>query len=367
MAEGARDVRRLALLALLFACKSKGEKPADPAPAPAPAAEAGAAPVAAADAAAEQLPPLADAPPVPEVPVGLPPVELGPSVTKENVALGEMLFFDPRLGRKGLGSCADCHEPARAWADDGARSLTLAAKPNLRHTPALVNLAWVPELGWDGRYPSIEDAVRAHWKGQLDVDPADAVAVLATVPVYRAHFRRASGGSPSMDAAVSALAAFVRTRFQGDTPWDRYERGDRDAASADAEAGYVLFTGKAQCSTCHVPPLYTDHAFHRMGLIQSQDEGRGRVDPAASGAFRTPTLRGAALHPPYFHDGSAETLEAAIDWHLAGGTGQGAGPDVIDPALVPITLTDAERAQLLAFVRALSPASVTFRPPELPQ
>jgi cytochrome c peroxidase len=315
-------------------------------------------------ATAEALPTLAPAPPVPEPPVGLPPVELG--VTAEQVALGELLFFEPRIGRKALGACAMCHDPAHGWADDGARSTTLAAKPNLRHTPALANLAWVPELGWDGRFTTLEDAVRAHWKGQLDVEPAEGVAAIAGVPVYRAHFRRASGGPPGVDAAVAALAAFVKTRFQGDSPWDRYERGDRAAAGAEAEAGYVLFTGKAQCSTCHVPPLYTDHAFHRLGLIQSQDEGRGRVDPAASGGFRTPTLRGATLHPPYFHDGSAATLEAAVDWHLAGGTGQGAGVDVIDPALVPVALSDVERSQLLAFLRALSPAAVTYRPPELP-
>ena len=319
------------------------------------------------DAGADDLPALAEAKPVPAPPVGLPPVELAASVTRENVALGEMLFFDARLGRKGLGACVGCHDPARGWADDGARSTTLAAKPNLRHTPALANLAWVPELGWDGRFTSLEDAVRAHWKGQLDIDPADAIAAIAAIPVYRAHFRRAGGDGPSVDAAVTALAAFAVTRFQGDSPWDRYERGDRAAAGADAEAGYVVFTGKAQCSSCHVPPLYTDHAFHRLGLIQSQDEGRGRVDPGAAGAFRTPTLRGAALHPPYFHDGSAETLEAAIDWHLAGGTGQGAGPDVIDPALVAVALTPEERAQLIAFVRALSPAAVSYPPPELPR
>jgi cytochrome c peroxidase len=317
--------------------------------------------------AGEPLPALGPAPPLPPVPVGLPPVALPDYVTAERVALGELLFFDRRIGKGGLGACVDCHRPALAWSDGVARSTTLGGKPNLRHTPALANLAWVPELGWDGRFPSAPDAVRAHWKGQLDVDPAAAVAEIAALPGYRAHFRRAAQGPPTVDAAIEALAAFALTRYQGDAPWDRYERGDRDAASTEAVAGYALFLGRAQCSTCHVPPHYTDHGYHRLGLVRSRDEGRGRVDRAAAGAFRTPTLRGAALHPPYFHDGSAATLEDAVDWHLAGGTGQGAGPGPLAPALTPVVLTAEERGQLLAFLRALSPPAPSEHPaPELP-
>jgi len=117
-------------------------------------------------------------------------------------------------------------------------------------------------------------------------------------------------------------------------------------------AGYALFTGKARCGSCHPPPLYTDHDYHRLGLIASPDDGRGRVDPALAGAFKTPSLVGLARSAPYYHDGSAATLDAAIDWHLAGGRGQGADPSVIDPGLAPVTLTPAERAQLGAFVAA---------------
>jgi cytochrome c peroxidase len=329
---------------------------------------ASAAPDAARPSAPPALPDLPAPPPVPEAPIGLPPADHPAVVTPSAVALGELLFFDPRLGRDGVTACATCHDPARGWAGDQARATTVAGKLNRRHTPAIVNLAWVDGLGWDGRHATVDDAIRTHWKGQLDVAPEDALGAVAAVPTYRAHFRRATGrAEPTADAAIEALAAFVVTRYQGDAPFDRFERGDRAAVDADAEAGYVLFAGKAQCATCHVPPLYTDHEFHNLGLA-SGDDGRGLVVPELTGAFRTPTLRGAALHPPYFHDGSAPTLEAAIDWHLAGGVGRGAGRGggVIDPALRPIALTEIERGQLVAFVRSLSAAPPPVRRPELP-
>jgi len=353
---------KAAWLTVVVAACSNGKR-SEPAPAAATRpVDAAVAPVPDVPVAEPVLPP---APPVPAVPLGLPPVEPEPAVTPENVALGELLFFDRRIGRDAQGACADCHEPAHGWGDRERRSPTLAGKPNLRHAPALVNLAWVPAYGWDGRFPTLPDAIRAHWKGQLDIDPAEAIAAIEVIPAYRAHFRRAAHDEPGVDAALIALAAFVRTRYDGDAPWDRAERGG-DGGGMDAQAGYRLFTGKAQCSTCHVPPLYTDQAYHRLGLIESRDEGRGRVDRAQAGAFRTPTLRGAVHHPPYFHDGSAATLEAAIRWHLDGGTGQGARRDAIDPALVPVTLTADEARQLRAFVEALTSPAHAAPAPELP-
>jgi cytochrome c peroxidase len=335
------------------------------APAPPPATD-DAAPLSA-DAAPITLGP---APPPPPVPRGLPAVDGTPVLHAEAVALGELLFFDARLSATGSTSCATCHDPDHGWADLRPRAATDGGAPNLRRTPAIANLRWQVTRGgfaWDGRYATLLDLVGAHWKGQLGLAPADAVARVADAPLYAAHLARQPGGPTAGDAAQAALVEFVLSRYQGDAPWDRYERGDRAAASADAERGYALFTGKAQCSICHVPPLYTDGAFYRLGLIKVADEGRGRVEPAQAGAFKTPSLRGAALHPPYFHDGSAATLEAAIDWHIAGGTGQGADRSIIDPALAPVALRADERAQLIAFVRALSPAPATYARPARPE
>ncbi len=288
---------------------------------------------------------IASAPALPELPLGLPPVPELANVTPENTALGALLFADKRLSASGKTACATCHDPAHGFAG-ATRQPTDAGKPNLRRAPALVNLAWSKEYGWDGRYTSLTDQLASHVKGQLgELGPAlgklDGEVAVELV--------RAGGATEAV--AIAGLAAYVLTRYAGDSAWDRVERSPD--APAEIKAGYALFTGKAQCATCHAPPLYTDQAYHRLGLIASPDDGRGRTDPAQQGAFRTPTVRGAAARGGFFHDASATSLDAAIDWHLAGGIGQGADPSIVDKGLSKVALTPAERAQLGAFVRAL--------------
>lgn len=330
-------MKALALAAVALAGCPRG-KPSEPAA----KRDAGARPVAGDAAAPAVVPP---APPLPEVPLGLPASTLPAEATPDAVALGAQLFAP-------LG-CARCHVPEHGFA--GGMDRAGDGKPNLRRTPALVNLAWRHAFGWDGRYASLDNLLAAHVPGQLGQPLAALVAPLAiderSDPTAHVLLARV-GGEPAA-AALRGLDAYMVTRYSGHAPWDVAERSA--APPTDLKAGYALFTGKAQCAVCHPPPLYTDGGYHRLGLVASHDEGRGRVDPTAAGAFATPTVRGAAARTAFFHDGSATSLDAAIDWHLAGGVGQGADPKIIDPALRPIALSPDERAALGAFVRSLSP------------
>ncbi|MEZ4359011.1 MAG: cytochrome c peroxidase [Kofleriaceae bacterium] len=338
----------LAALAL-WSCKGerKEEAPAPTAPTPATAVGAPTAPAPPdAPVAPVALPP---APPLPSPPLGLPAPPAGAAITAEQVALGALLFAEPRLAADGKTTCATCHVPAEGYA--GGRVHTALGRPNLRRAPALINLAWQRELGWDGYFETLEAHLPAHLHGQLGAPLEAALPALAADPTLLAHFERAFRRPPDAEAAAVALAAFVRTRYSGDSRWDREER--RDHADPILRAGYALFLGKAQCSVCHPPPLYTDLGYHRLGLIAAADEGRGRVEPARRGAFKTPTLRDAARRTSFFHDGSAGTLADAVRWHLDGGVGQGAARAVIDPALAPVALSEEEVARLLAFLTAL--------------
>ena len=307
------------------------------------------------DAGMAVLPP---APPVPKPPAGLPSLPDSPAlavVTPDTVALGELLFHDARLGSDGKTSCATCHDPAHGYA--GKDDTTAAGKPNLRRTPALVNLAWTKDFGWDGRYHSLDEHLAAHVRGQLGDDLEPALRRVADLPLYKAHLARV-GGAPT-DAALHALEAFVLTRYDGDSPWDRLEptmRMPKPGAPGDPiVAGYVVFTSKGQCAVCHTPPLYTDSGYHKTFVGAFADEGRGKVDPAQAGAFRTPTLRGAANRVAFFHSGAKTTLDEVVDYYLADHAG-------LDPALKKVALSPAERTSLLAFLRALSAPAVTTKP-----
>lgn len=292
-------MKRIALLLALAACPKSGDKPK-------PLEPVGSGSALPDDAALVVAP-------LPDVPFGLPARPDNPRVTPEAVALGAQLFSDPKLSATGDRSCATCHDPAHGYS--GKVDTAADGKLNLRRTPTLVNLAWAKEFGWDGRYTSLADMLRVHVKGQL-------------------------GGTVDANQ-VQALEAFVLTRYEGDSPWDRQERSalaKPGSATDPVVAGYQLFMGKARCGECHTPPLYTVGSYHAVVDNRYHDVARGRVDPAKHGAFKTPTLRGAASRVAFLHDGSATTLAQVM--------GHGGA-----------RLSDAETAQLVAFVGALTTAT----------
>lgn len=324
-----------------------------------PARDAGGPP---ADAA--QAPPptqnvvLPPAPPVPSPPRGLPPTP-SPAhnpTTAEKVELGRLLFFQKALSSTGTMSCASCHRPRHGWASPAPRDRTAAGELNLRHTPGLWNSGYQREWAWDGSMPSLEAEVLSHLRGQLGLTPDQVVALLTRTPAYAARFERAFDDPPTRDHLAESLAAFVRTLRSGDAPWDQHEDEMPGAVTLPAIAGAEVFSRRAGCATCHPPPLYTDLAFHDRGVSPADrgiDPGRMRVttDPRDRGAFKTPTLRGAVYTAPYFHDGSAATLDQAIDAEIE---------------RTRVRLLPEERTQLVEFVRSLSPALHRRVAPQVP-
>jgi cytochrome c peroxidase len=143
---------------------------------------------------------------------------------------------------------------------------------------------------------------------------AEIARRLAKGECYRTMFARAFPGDGVIDFGhvAKALAAFERTLVSFDSPYDAWIGGSRTALSPAAIAGAALF-GRA-CSSCHSGPLLSDGRFHAILPASSADPGLGEITMRAAdiGRFRTPSLRNVALTAPYFHDGSAPTLEAAI-------------------------------------------------------
>jgi cytochrome c peroxidase len=298
----------------------------------------------------------------------LPPV-VSPAdnpTTPEKVALGAKLWIDPRLSGSGKMACTTCHVREKGWTDGQVLSRRDNGDMNTRHSPTMYNVGYATAFYWDGRAPTLEAQVLAAWRVQISADPAIATARIAAVPAYVAEFQKVFGGPPTQDTVVKALAAYLRAKVSGLSPWDRYEMGQKSAVSADARAGFDLFMGKARCAVCHTPPAYSDFNFHNVGLEAGKpkpDLGRGGVTkkPEDNSAFKTPTLRSVAISGPYFHDGSRATLEEAVRYMASGG-----GKDPNKSAmLVDTRLTDQEIRQLVAFLTSLT-SDEPYKAPALP-
>ncbi len=321
-----------------------------------------------APSAAVTLPPP---PAIPPAPAHLPPVEDSNDnpTTPEKVALGHLLFFEPRLSKDGSMACASCHHINKAYTTGQPVDAKVGGALNKRNAPSMLNLAFHHNWYWDGRTPTLEAVSAAAWKGQLVADPAAVVATLNGVPEYKAHFQRVFGEDASADNVPKALAAWFRSLKSGNAPFDRYEAGDASAVGPEAVRGFEVFKN-AGCTLCHVPPLYSDYDFHNVGIGFDKPEGQrdnGRMDatkdPKDAGKFKTPSLRDVAKTAPYFHDGSVKTLDEAIDLMLAGGK---KNPN-LDEKLKPKKLKAADRAALKAFLESLSGEYTFAAPPALPR
>ena len=140
----------------------------------------------------------------------------------------------------------------------------------------------------------------------------------------------------------------MRSILSGDSPYDRFVNGDREALTAEQQLGLQIFRGKGNCAVCHVGPTLTDEKLHNTGVAWHDgclaDPGAGR------GNFKTPTLREVSRTAPYMHDGSLATLEEVIDFYDDGGRGNPS----LDLEIQPLRLTGSEKSELLAFLRSLS-------------
>jgi cytochrome c peroxidase len=296
-------------------------------------------------------------------PKGLPPT-LAPSQTA--VDLGRQLFHDPRLSSDGTMSCATCHQPQLGFTDGHVRHPGRNGLPLRRHTPHLWNLAWSETLYWDGRAKTLEQQAQEPLEHPQEMagNLARVTDDLRADPRMTAAFAAAFPEQSTLDGplVLKALAAFERSLISPDTKFDRWIAGDAAALDTDEQAGFKLFTGKAECAACHSGWRFTDEAFHDIGLPDTGDRGRGAILKlaAANHGFKTPSLRELAWTAPYMHDGSLPTLEAVIA-HYAGHVAQ--RPTLSKDMPPVLALTDAERQQLLAFLITLS----SENPPQPPQ
>jgi cytochrome c peroxidase len=284
---------------------------------------------------------------------------------KNLVALGKILFFEPRLSGSGKISCASCHQPELSWTDGRDRSLGHEGTINKRNSPSLQNVWFYKRLFWDGRSSSLEDQAFApiNSESEMHGDMRGLPGRLRRIPGYASLFDSAFG-DPGIDPdrVAGALAAFQRTISSRKSKFDLFIEGERKALSNNEIRGLHLFRTKARCMNCHHGPLFSDNNFHNTGFgdvglyhVTHREEDRGKM--------KTPSLRDVAYTGPWLHDGSVTNLSTIISrYNHAKDIGRG-----IDNLLKPLGLTASEQRYLQAFLGAISAPPLEFQKPILPK
>jgi cytochrome c peroxidase len=311
---------------------------------------------------------------LPRVPLGLPkvPVPASNPMTPEKVELGKLLYFDKRVSKDGTVSCATCHDPKSGWTEHDATSTGIHGQKGARNAPTVINAAYADSQFWDGRAASLEAQAVGPVGNPIEMGSSMKLVVekFSKIPGYQKRFRKVFHTGVTEKGFAQAIAAFERTILSGGSPYDQFQAGRKNALTAAQKRGMKLFD-KAGCADCHTPPLFSSYDFHNAGVGADKpkpDEGRKAVTKKDEdmGAFRVPSLRDVANTAPYFHDGSAKTLEEAVALMAAGGRDnphRSSDFDVVREA----KLTAQDQKDLVEFLKALSGKYPIVAPPKLPE
>ncbi len=331
-------------------------------------------------------------------------------MTVEKVELGRFLFYDTRLSGNETQSCGSCHQQALAFTDGLARSEGSTGELHPRSSMSIANSAYAASLTWAN-----EVLVRLERQALIPMFGEEPVELgLANMEAELLERLRADQDYVEMfgdafpekqdpidvDSITKALGAFQRSIVSFDSKVDRWQQGDRTALNESEQRGLALFFGAPnaagvedafECFHCHGGFLFSQASddegqvfdqkfFMNNGLYNLDEDGSyppGNEgiydmsgDPADKGRFKPPSLRNVALTAPYMHDGSIETLEEVLDHYARGGRliedGPNAGDGALNPNKSPLVsgfaMTEQEKADLIAFLNALTDESLLTNP-----
>lgn len=283
--------------------------------------------------------------------------------TEAKVALGKMLYFDPRLSSTGTVSCNSCHNVMLGGDDNRPFSTGVDAQLGGRSAPTVWNSAFNSVQFWDGRAASLEEQAAGPVTNPVEMGMknwGDVAARLETIPEYLTAFKEAFGEDVtiSVETATKAIAAYERTLITPNSAYDKFAKGDQAALSEQQLRGLNLFD-QTGCTSCHSGPAFNGPSLPEgSGFYMSfptfrdndyvekygflSDKGRGEVtqNPADDHKYKVPTLRNIALTAPYFHNGSVKSLDEAVR--------------VMAKVQLNKSLSDSEVSDIVAFLDSLT-------------
>jgi cytochrome c peroxidase len=304
-------------------------------------------------------------------------------LTRAKIELGRQLYFDTRLSADSTVSCASCHNPAEGYSAHTTTGVGIRGQLGGRNSPVSFNRILSGPQFWDGRVDSLEAQAVGPIQNPMEMGftHEGVVKRLSEIPVYQRQFEKIFG-ELTIDRVGQAIAAFERVLVTAPSPYDYGEQlrafagldeediaddpelaakyaAAKEAATAhpmseSAQRGRdIFFSEKGNCTACHVGANLADEQYHNIGIgMDKEQPDLGRVavtkDEKDTGAFKTPTVRNAALTAPYMHDGSVATLEEVVEWYDKGGH---PNPHLSNK-IRPLKLTPQEKADLVEFMKA---------------
>ena len=254
------------------------------------------------------------------------PIPLKIDLDANKVILGELLFKDKTLSSNGQYACENCHLFDKGATDHTALSPAINGKTRALNTPTLFNIGQMKLLGWHGKRTTLGDTAEAIIKSKkgLAADWPSLLKKLKANPKYLSGFNSAYSDGIQIDNVKDALAEFMKSLYTPNSRFDQYLRGNTSAITNEELAGYRLFKSYG-CSSCHQGVNLGGNMITPAGVFGNFVKDRGEETPADLGlynktgnlsdkyVFRVPTLRNIAITQPYLHDGSAQSLDQAVD------------------------------------------------------
>ncbi|KRR26545.1 cytochrome C peroxidase [Bradyrhizobium lablabi] len=256
-----------------------------------------------------------------------------PEIDPLKVKLGERLFGDPRLSRDNSRNCSSCHDLSTNGASPRRRDIGLDGSELPLNTLTVFNAALSFRFGWEGKFRTAESDVKASLGNPkiMGSSPSEVAEKLGADAEMRNKFTAAYGRGPDAHNVIDAITSFQRTLVTPGSRFDRWLTGDATALSADELDGYLFKS--LGCVSCHQGVNIGGNLFQRHGIFHPL----ASPDPAI---LRVPSLRNVATTPPYFHDGSAPTLDDAVR--------------KMGKAQLNTMLTDPQVTAIVAFLHSLT-------------
>jgi cytochrome c peroxidase len=254
------------------------------------------------------------------------PISADPSIDARKVALGEQLFHDKRLSKDNSLSCASCHNLSKGGVDGLVSSIGIGGAKGPINAPTVFNSSLNFRQFWDGRAASLEEqaAGPVHNPKEMGSNWVEVLAKLASDDALVSRFKAVYGDGLQAKNIQDAIATFERSLTTPNSRFDKCLKGDKSALSANEVRGYQLFKAYG-CVACHQGVNMGGNMFQTFGVMGDYFRSRGNVTDADLGrynvtkadadkhVFKVPSLRNVALTAPYFHDGSAATLNDAVE------------------------------------------------------